>query len=82
MGRLPVRVHMALAALFEHVMAAPLIAKAQVLMLAEGMVEPLPIADALPEDLQPRVRLTTDEIRRGLPPPGPFGLRDLRIRSR
>ena len=51
---------------------------AQVRILAEGIVEPLPAADGLPVDLLPATRFDEASIRAGLPPAGGFGRRDLR----
>lgn len=76
--RLPVAVHYALAWLFESLMTTPLVTLAQVRMLAEGIATPLPGADPPPADLMPAILLSDHQIRRGLPAPGPFGLRDLR----
>jgi uncharacterized protein YbjT (DUF2867 family) len=74
----PVWLHYILAQGFEWTMKIPLIAKAQARILAEGVVEPAPSCDALPSDLMPIRRFDDDQIRRGLPEPGPFTLRDLR----
>lgn len=68
-----------LAQLTEWTMKVPLVAKAQVRMLAEGVVEPVPAASTLPADLLPRLRFTDEQIRAGLPDRGGFGLRDLRL---
>ena len=76
--RLPVGVHMILALVFEWLMVIPLVARAQVRILSESVVDPLPSANKLPEDLLPRLAFTEAQIRRGLPEPGPFGFRDLR----
>ena len=76
--RLPVAVHYALAWAFERAMTTPLVSLAQVRMLAEGIATPLPGGDALPADLVPATPLSDDQIRRGLPAPGPFGRGDLR----
>lgn len=73
----PVLFHRILAAIYERSMRIPLVARAQVQMLAEGFLEPCPEADALPEDLQPRLCLTGEQIRDGLPEPGPFMRSDL-----
>jgi hypothetical protein len=81
MFRLPVCVHMLLARLFERLMVVPLVARAQVRILSESVIEPLPIADSLPEDLAPRLAFSRQQIQIGLPQPGPFGLSDLRIGS-
>jgi nucleoside-diphosphate-sugar epimerase len=74
----PVWFHVAISRVFEATMRIPLIATAQVRMLAEGFQEAAPTAEALPADLTPQRRFTEDQIRRGLPDPGPFRLRDLR----
>jgi NADH dehydrogenase len=79
---LPVWSHYALAWIFEKTMKVPLIARAQVRILAEGVTGAAPSADPLPRDLAPRRMFTDDQIRRGLPEPGPFGLHDLRCCSR
>jgi hypothetical protein len=39
-------------------------------------------ADALPDDLLPATRFTDRQIRRGLPAPGRFGLKDCRHLAR
>jgi uncharacterized protein YbjT (DUF2867 family) len=46
---------------------APLIAPAQVQMLADGISQPLPDSQPLPADLAPATRFTEEQIRRGLP---------------
>ena len=74
----PVMLHRVLAVVFEATMRIPLVARAQVRMLEEGFVEPGPAAEPLPEDLLPTRSFSDAEIRRGLPPPAPFGLADLR----
>jgi uncharacterized protein YbjT (DUF2867 family) len=76
--RLPVAAHLALASIFEAVMRVPLISIAQVHILAEGVVEAAPPADAPPADLVPRTPFSMAVIRAGLPEPGGFGCRDLR----
>jgi NADH dehydrogenase len=75
---LPVFVHYLLAWFFELTMTIPLVSSAQVRMLSEGIVEPLPACDPLPEDLLPKTPLTESQIRRGLPEAGAFGFRDCR----
>jgi NADH dehydrogenase len=75
----PVFVHRILAAIYERTMRIPLVARAQVQMLAEGFLEPCPDADTLPEDLQPRLSFTDRQIRDGLPEPGPFTRSDLHL---
>jgi len=58
-------------------MKVPLVARAQVRILSEGVVEPAVPCDSLPTDLMPTRRFAEDQIRRGLPEPGAFGLHDL-----
>ncbi|HWY69324.1 MAG TPA: NAD(P)H-binding protein [Terriglobales bacterium] len=67
-----------LAHVFELTMRVPLIALAQVRILEEGVVDAAPPCAAAPNDLQPSRRFTPEQIRTGLPEPGPFTLRDLR----
>jgi hypothetical protein len=74
----PVWFHYLLARAFEVTMKVPLVARAQVRILSEGVVEPATMCDPLPADLQPSLRFTDTQIRAGLPEPGSFGLRDLR----
>lgn len=78
---MPIFFHNALAQVLEMTMMIPLISVAQVRILAEGFDEPYGHCQSLPEDLQPITRFTADQIRKGLPEPGPFRLRDLRCRS-
>ena len=75
---LPIWVHLVIARLAEGTMRVPLVSRAQVHILAEGIVEPLPFADAPPADLTPMTPFSDDTIRAGLPPPGGFGCADLR----
>ncbi len=76
--RAPVWVHSLLAAIFERTMKIPLVSLAQVRILSEGVVEAAPPAVELPPDLMPRRPFNDEQIRKGLPEPGRFGLRDLR----
>jgi NADH dehydrogenase len=76
--RLPVVAHLAIARIAEWTMRVPLISRAQVRILAEGVVDPAPFAAALPADLSPATPFADDVIRRGLPDPGGFGIADLR----
>jgi len=55
-----------------------LVTLAQLRILSEGIVEPMPPCDRLPDDLQSRTFFTDDQIRKGLPETGKFGLKDLR----
>jgi len=78
MLRAPVWMHFALAQVFEWTMNVPLVAKAQVRILSEGVVEALPFANEVPRDLAPHRRFTDTQIASGLPPRGGFTLNDLR----
>src|SRR5437016_1385325 len=78
MFRAPVWFHLALARFWESTMKVPLVARAQVRILSESVVEPSLPCNALPVDLLPRRKFTDEQIRSGLPKPGPFTLRDLR----
>lgn len=78
MVRMPVWFHYVLAYFWELTMKVPLVARAQVRILSEGVVEPALACDPLPVDLLPRRRFTDDQIRDGLPKPGPFTLQDLK----
>lgn len=74
----PIIFHRVLAQVCEWTMKVPLVAKAQVQILVEGVVDPATACDPLPSDLMPTRRFTAEQIRNGLPGPGPFGLHDLR----
>jgi uncharacterized protein YbjT (DUF2867 family) len=78
MFRMPVWFHYVLAGFWELTMKVPLVARAQVRILSEGVVEPALECDKLPEDLLPKHKFTDEQIRSGLPEPGPFTLKDLR----
>ena len=78
----PVWFHYALAQVTEWTMNVPLVAKAQVRMLSEGVVDVAPPANAVPADLAPKLRFTDEQIRKSLPEPGGFGLADLRLAHR
>ena len=78
----PVWFHYALAQVTEWTMTVPLVAKAQVRMLAEGVVDVAPPADPLPADLAPTLMFTDEQIRLSLPEPGGFGMSDLRLAHR
>jgi uncharacterized protein YbjT (DUF2867 family) len=80
--RAPVAFHLGMAMVLEGLMSVPLVASAQVRILTESLTEPLPWADPLPADLAPGTRFTIPQIRRGLPQPRAFGLRDCRCASR
>lgn len=74
----PLWFHYALAMVCEATMKVPLVARAQVRILSEGVIEPATACGPLPADLLPVRRFTAEQIRAGLPEPGPFGVRDLR----
>ena len=71
--RLPVWPHYLAAWIYERIMSIPLISRAQVRMLAEGVEEALPGMDPVPDDLLPRTRFTAQKILENLPEPGGFG---------
>jgi nucleoside-diphosphate-sugar epimerase len=75
----PVIFQYGLARLTELTMKVPLVARAQVKMLSEGVSEPDKIYDTLPDDLKPRLPFNEEQIRKALPEPGSFGFKDLRI---
>lgn len=74
----PVWMHYAMAQVFELTMTIPLVAKAQVRILSEGVVEAAPFANEVPRDLAPRRKFTDEQIAHGLPERGGFTMRDLR----
>jgi len=75
---LPVVCHKLLARMFERFMKVPLTSLAQIRILSEGVVEPGSPVVPVPYDLVPTRRFTTEQIRSGLPQPGPFCVGDLR----
>jgi uncharacterized protein YbjT (DUF2867 family) len=79
---MPVWFHYLLGWCLERLMKVPMVSYAQVRMLAEGLAEPAPACDPMPDNLAPRIAFSADQIRKGLPPPGPFTWRDLRCCSR
>ena len=62
----PVFVQRLLAAVSK-LMPKPLISASQVQMLADGISNPLPDSQPLPEDLAPKTKFTEEQIRKGLP---------------
>jgi nucleoside-diphosphate-sugar epimerase len=78
MVRAPLWFHYVLARVCEWTMTVPLVARAQVRILSEGVTEPALPSDSLPYDLMPTRKFSDEQIRNGLPEPGPFGFRDLR----
>jgi hypothetical protein len=59
-------------------MTVPLVSLAQVRILSEGLAEPTPPFEPMPPELAPTLRFTEEQIRKGLPAPGPFTRQDLR----
>lgn len=74
----PVWAHRLLGQVTEWTMRVPLVAKAQVRMLAEGVTDAVQPAGELPAELAPSLPFDDDQIRAALPPRGGFTLRDLR----
>ncbi|WP_158865437.1 NAD(P)H-binding protein [Leifsonia sp. AG29] len=70
-----------LAQFTEWTMKVPLIAKAQARMLAEGVSEPAPPTDDLPESLRPRLPFSAAQIEAALPERGGFRFQDLRANA-
>jgi NADH dehydrogenase len=75
---LPVVCHELMARVFERFMKIPLTSLAQIRILSEGVVEPGSPVVPVPYDLIPTRRFTAEQIRNGLPQPGPFCVGDLR----
>ena len=75
---LPLWFHHTLGWFVERLMVVPLVSVAQVRMLSEGLAEPCPRCDEAPPELAPRIRFSEEQIRKGLPPAGPFRRRDIR----
>jgi len=73
----PLAIQKVIAWVAERTMKIPLLSLAQLRILSEGIAEALPACDTLPADLLPATRFTAEQILKGRPEPGPFGLRDL-----
>jgi NADH dehydrogenase len=78
MFRLPLLFHYGFGWMLERIMKTPLVALAQVRILSEGVVQPLPPCPFVPEELAPRTSFSLEQIRKGLPEPKAFGFADLR----
>ena len=63
----PVFFHRILAFFSERFMPKPLITRAQVQMLADGISQPTPESIPLPDNLMPKIQFTEEQIRKGLP---------------
>jgi uncharacterized protein YbjT (DUF2867 family) len=75
---LPLWFHYGFGWFCEQTMRIPLISLAQVRILSEGVVEPLPVCEEVRGDLKPRQPFTEEQIRAGLPEAKAFGLADCR----
>jgi len=75
---MPLWFHYVLGWCVQRLMTVPLVSVAQVRMLAEGLAESAPPCDPMPVELAPQIPFSEKQIRQGLPPPGPFRLKDLR----
>ncbi|HEY4036659.1 MAG TPA: NAD-dependent epimerase/dehydratase family protein [Ktedonobacteraceae bacterium] len=64
---------------FERLMTRPLVSLAQVRILSEGVIEPLPACDPLPPDLIPQHAFTEQQIRQGVSQARPVGMADCRF---
>lgn len=76
--RLPIWIHKLVAVTAEAFMREPVVSRAQVRILSEGVVDPASDCDLLPDDLRPTTAFTEEPIRKGLPEPSRYGFRDLR----
>jgi uncharacterized protein YbjT (DUF2867 family) len=75
---MPIWFHRLFALAAEMLMRQPVVSRAQVRILSEGVVEPAADAEVLPADLLPRITFSEETIRAGLPEAGHYGLADLR----
>jgi uncharacterized protein YbjT (DUF2867 family) len=75
---LPVWFHYVLGWCLERLMKVPMVSLAQVRILSEGLAEPSAPCEPMPTELASRIPFSEEQIRKGLPAPGRFGLRDLR----
>ena len=71
-----------LARITEATMIVPLVAKAQAVMLGEGVSEPAPWTPEAPEGIRPALPFSEERIRAALPTAGRFGWRDLLVSRR
>lgn len=79
---MPVWFHYLLGWSVERIMTVPLVSVAQVRMLNEGLAEPSQPCDPMPSDLASKIPFSEEQIRKGLPTPGPFRWRDLHFPRR
>ena len=76
MFRMPLWLHRAFGWFCEQTMVIPLVSSAQVRILSEGVVEPLPVCPSVPDDLRPQLAFTDEQIHAGLPEAKAFGPKD------
>lgn len=69
---MPIRFHLLFAWCLERCMVVPMISLTQVRMMAEGIAEPAPACELVPEPWAPPACFSAEQIRKCLPPPGPF----------
>ena len=69
---MPIWFHVLFAWCLEKCMVVPMISLAKVRMMTEGIAEPAPACELVPEPWAPSTCFTTEQIRKGLPPAGPF----------
>ena len=79
--RAPVALHRLHAVVLEKLMRIPPASRAQVQMLAEGIIEPWGDVAELPDELAPITPFSNASIAAGLPPKGGFGRADLTMCS-
>jgi len=78
---LPIIAHKILSQITEWTMKVPLVAKAQLRMLTEGISQAYN-ADSLPENLKPKLPFNQEQIKKSLPEAGRFTFNDLLISKR
>ena len=76
---MPVWFHYILGWLCERLMKIPLVSLAQVRILSEGVTDPSQPCNPLPHELLPQKPFDETQIRAGLPAPGGFAWKDLRL---
>ena len=75
---MPIWFHYLMGWCLERIMKVPMVSLAQVRMLSEGLAEASPPCEPMPVELVPNISFTEAQIRKGLPPAGPFRWGDLR----
>lgn len=74
----PMQFHSLLSIVSEQTMVVPLVARAQVQILKEDVIDSCLAPDELPESLVPMTPFNEESIRQGVPEAGRLSLRDLR----